>query len=182
MSPVSQDGDSDDLIRVGFVAKAHGIKGEVRIQPVVGLPDEFKNYKDLVLVDRESQERQTFKVNRSRPQAMVVIQQLEGVVDRTAAEGLCGNEVWVSRSLVPPLPEGEFYWHDLIGLQVETEGGRKLGRVETLFATAGRDILVIRDGGREYLVPLAKEFIKSSDLQNGILIVTDMPGLFEIND
>ena len=182
MSPVSQDGDSDDLIKVGFVAKAHGIKGEVKVHPDFGLPDDFKNYKDLVLIDRESHERQIFKVSRSRPQAMVVIQQLEGVVDRTAAEGLCGKEVWVSRSLVPPLPEGEFYWHDLIGLQAETEGGRKLGRVETLFATAGRDILVIRDGGREYLVPLAKEFIKTSDLQNGVLIVADVPGLFEIND
>jgi 16S rRNA processing protein RimM len=182
LSPVNQNSVPDDLIRVGVVGKAHGIKGEVKIHPDFGLPDDFKNYKDLVLIDRKSQERQTVKVSRSRPQALVVIQQFEGVADRTASEVLCGKEVWVSRSLVPPLPEGEFYWHDLIGLQAETEGGRRLGRVETLFATAGRDILVIRDGGREYLVPLAKEFIKTSDLQNGILIVADVPGLFEIND
>jgi len=182
LSPLSQDPDSDSLVRIAVITKPHGISGEVKVQPDFGLPEDFNNYKDLVLIDSENEERQAFRVSRSRPQTKLVILQLEGVTDRTVAEGLCGKEVWVNRSSLPQLPEGEFYWHDLIGLQVETEEGRRLGRVKTLFATAGHDILVVRGDGREFLIPLDKEFIKTSDLQNGILIITEVPGLFEIND
>ena len=182
MSLVSKDTGPDNLVRIGVVGKAHGIKGEVRVYPDFGLPEDFNNYKKLVLIDPENEDSQVFKVTRSRPQAKMVIVEFEGVVDRTASENLCGKEVWVNRSFLPQLPEGEFYWHDLIGLQVETDAGRSLGRVETLFATAGHDILVVRNDGREFLIPLDKEFIKTSDFQNGIVIITEVPGLFEIND
>jgi 16S rRNA processing protein RimM len=182
LSQKSQDPASDDLVRVGIVTKAHGIKGEVKVHPDFGLPDDFNNYKDLILIDPKSENRQVFRVGRCRPQDRLVILQFEELSDRTSAEGLCGHEVWIDRSLLPKLAEGELYWHDLIGLQAETEGGRRLGRVETMLATAGHDILVVRGGGREYLIPFDKEFIKTSDLEDGILIITEMPGLFEIND
>ena len=179
---VSQDPVSDSLVRVGVITKAHGIKGEVKVQPDFGSPEEFNNYREVVLAGPGNEDRVVLKISRCRPQNRAVILQFEGLSDRNEAEGLCRKEVWVDRSLLPDLPEGEFYWHDLIGLRVETEVGRKLGRVENLFATAGHDILVVRGNGREYLIPLEKEFIRSSDLQNGILIVADVPGLFEIND
>jgi len=172
----------DGMVRIGVITKPHGIKGEVKAQPDFGSPDDFRNYRQVVLVDKESEDIREFLVIRSRPQDRAVILQFEGLTDRDAAEELCGSELWIKRSLLPELPEGEFYWHDLVGLNAETEGGRKLGRVETLFATPGHDILVIRGSGREYLVPLNKEFINTSNSRNGILIIKEVPGLFQIND
>ena len=173
---------SGELIRVGVVTKAHGIKGEVKVLPDFGLPEDFLNYKEVVLVNSGSESRNGYKVSRCRSLARVVVLHLSGVGDRTEAETLAGSEVWIDKGSLPDLPEGDFYWHDLVGLQVETENGRELGRVETLMATGGHDILVVLDGSREYLIPLKKEFLVNTDLVAGILTVAEIPGLFEIND
>ena len=174
--------DSGDLVRVGRVSKAHGIKGEVKVHPDFGPPEDFLDYKEVVLVYPDTGLRHDFKVSRCRPQANIVILQLEDIEDRTMAEKLSGSEIWIDKASLPNLPEGKYHWHDLVGLQVETEGGRKLGRVETLFATGGHDILVVIGGGQEYLIPFEKEFLLNTDSAAGILTVAEVPGLFEIND
>ncbi|MEN8135234.1 MAG: ribosome maturation factor RimM [Thermodesulfobacteriota bacterium] len=174
--------DSGNLVRVGRVGKAHGIKGELKVLPDFGPPEDFLNYLEVSLVFPDTDSRQDYKVSRCRPQAKIVILQLDGINDRTMAEALNGTEVWIDKKSLPDLPAGDFYWHDLVGLQVETESGRKLGRVETLLATGGHDILVVLGTGREYLIPLDKEFLLNRDGVAGILTVAEVPGLFEIND
>lgn len=174
--------DPGPQVRVGRVTKAHSIKGEVKVQPDFGSSEDFLNYSEVALVQPARASRRNFKVSRCRPRAATVILQLEGVEDRSLAEALVGSEVWVAKPSLPDLPAGEYYWHDLIGLRVETEHGRQLGRVENVFATAGHDIIVVTGTGQEYLVPLKKEFLLKVDAAAGILTVVAMPGLFEIND
>lgn len=174
--------EPDEPVRVGRVAKAHGIKGEVKVRPDFGPADDFLNYKEVRLVSPDSEFSRDFKVTRCRFLGGHAILQLAGVDDRNAAEDLRGSEVWVDRDLLPELGGGRYYWHDLVGLRVETEHGRELGRVETLLATGGHDILVVTDGGREYLIPLVDEFLLKVDIVAGLLTVADVPGLFEIND
>lgn len=174
--------DHDDLVRVGTVARAHGIKGEVKVLSDFGGPEDFLAVKEIWLADPGMEPGKEIKVTRSRPGGKFVILQIKGVADRTSAENLCGKEVWIDRQFLPELPDGQYHWHELIGLQVETEGGRRLGEVTTLFATAGHDILVIRGGGREYLLPVREEFLLDRNSETGILTVADVPGLFEIND
>lgn len=174
--------DSEHLIRVGRVGKAHGIKGEIKVRPDFGQPEDFLYYREVSLVNPGTDFQQDYKVSRCRPLAKTVVLQLEGVGDRTMAEALSGTEVWVDKKTLPELAPGDFYWHDLVGLQVVTESGRKLGRVDTLLATGGHDILVVLGGGREYLIPLRKEFLVNTDTAVGVLTVADVPGLFEIND
>lgn len=182
MTDRKSEDDSVDFVRVGKVSKAHGIKGEVRVYPDFGPPEDFLDYKELVVIRPDTGLRQVFKVLRCRPQANFVIIHLEGFDDRSMAEKLAGSEVLLDKDSLPVAPKAGFYWHDLVGLQVETESGRKLGRVETLFATGGHDVLVVLDGGREYLIPLQKEFLINTDFATGILTVAEVPGLFEIND
>ncbi|MDF1578124.1 MAG: ribosome maturation factor RimM [Desulfurivibrionaceae bacterium] len=174
--------DSSQLVRVGRLTKPHGIKGEVKVQPDFGSVEDFLAYREILLGSPDSELRRDFKVERCRFQGDLVILQLAGVGDRTAADALRGSEVWVDRELLPELLPGRYYRHDLIGMRVETENGRKLGRVETFLATGGHDILVVLDGGREYLIPLVDEFLLNVDAAAGLLTVAEVPGLFEIND
>lgn len=174
--------DSSNLVRVGRVGKAHGIKGELKVRPDFGLPEDFRHFAEVSLVDPETDARRDYKVSRCRPLAKIVVLQLDGIDDRTTAEALNGAEVWIDKKSLPDLAAGDYYWHDLVGLQVVTEDGRKLGRVETILATGGHDILVVLDGGREYLIPLRKEFLLNSDTAAGVLTVAEVPGLFEINE
>lgn len=171
---------SVDLIRVGMVTRAHGIKGEIKVLPDFGSPDDFRNYRQIVLEGPGA--GREYKVSRSRTLARVAVLQLEGVGDRNGAEALAGSEVLIDRQALPDLAAGDYYWHDLVGLRVETASGRMLGRVEGLLATEGHDILVVLDGPREYLIPLRKEFLSHVDLAAGVLTVAEVPGLFEIND
>lgn len=182
MTAHHSEADSGELVRVGRITKPHGINGEVKVQPDFGIVEDFLNYKEVLLVWPDSELRREFRVRRCRFHGELAILQLEGVADRTGADALRGGEVWVDRDLLPELPAGKYYWHDLIGLRVETENGRQLGRVESLFATGGHDIIVVTDGGREYLIPLAEGFLLNVDTAAGLLTVADVPGLFEIND
>ncbi|MCK4839805.1 MAG: 16S rRNA processing protein RimM, partial [Desulfobulbaceae bacterium] len=174
--------DSDNLVRVGRVGKAHGIKGEVKVRPDFGPPEDFLRYREVSLFKPGTDDRQDYNVSRCRPLAKIVVLQLDGIDDRTMAETLSGSEVWVDKKTLPDLAVGDFYWHDLVGLEVVTESGRKLGRVDAILATGGHDILVVLGGGREYLIPLRKEFLVNTDTAAGVLTVADVPGLFEIND
>jgi len=174
--------DPGDLVAVGKINKVHGIKGEIRVRPYFGSPDDFLNYRKMYFLDQESGVPHNLKISRCRPQAGDVILKLEGFDDRTTAEGYRGVEILVARELLPPLPEGEYYWHELAGFKVETDSGMRLGKVATFFQTAGHDVMVVRGSGREYLIPLEKEFVLKRDSDSGILTVKDLPGLFAIND
>jgi 16S rRNA processing protein RimM len=96
---------------------------------------------------------------------------LEGVDDRTGAEALVGREVAVLREEMPEAEEDEWYWDDLIGLEVLNLAGEALGRVQGLLETGANDVLQIRDGERERLVPFVDAVVKTVDLEAGRLVV-----------
>lgn len=173
--------DTERHVLVGKVLKAHGIKGELKILVYSGDPDDFSHFPRILLVDEHFSTSKEFEVEKSRPQAKGVIVKLAGLDDRTSAEILHGFEIWTEKDFLPALAEDEFYWHEVVGLRVETENGEKLGKVKKLFESGAADILVIRGTGREYLVPAMDEFIASIDYDNGLLVIKDVPGLLDIN-
>jgi 16S rRNA processing protein RimM len=94
------------------------------------------------------------------------------VDDRDAAEALVGQDIYVSRDLLPPPGKDEYYWVDLEGLEVVTTEGVALGRVSHLFATGANDVVVVKDGTRERLVPFIQgSFVRSVDLSGGRMVV-----------
>ena len=168
-------------IAVGKVAKAHGIKGEIKVYPFSGRPDDFRGYPLLTLVDPEHDLSRSYVVEQCRPLGNLVLIQLAGLSERGAAEGLRGWEVRIARDLLPPLGPGTFYWHELVGLPVLTEAGQELGQVTSLLTTPAHDILVITEGGGEYLIPAVGECVAGLAADGKSLIVTPPPGLLEMN-
>lgn len=173
--------DQKRFVRVGRVAKPHGIMGELKVLPH-GDPDDFSHFPEVLLGDENQPAGRLYKVERSRPQSKTVLVVLAGVVDRTAAELLIGREVWVDEKFLPALAEDEFYWHELVGLRVVIEGGRELGRVTAMMATGGHDLLVVHGGGKEYLIPARRGFMLDTDRKAGLITIADIPGLFDLND
>jgi len=170
-----------DYIVVGKVVKAQGIKGEIRIHPYSSYPDDFDHYSELILAEEGESRSRTYEVAASRTHGKVAIVQLVGVDNRNAAEDLRGLEVRIARADLPELEPGFYYWHELQGMAVVTERGESVGTLTSLMATPGHSLLVIKNKGREYLVPAIKEFVIGLDEQGQALIIAPPPGLLEIN-
>jgi 16S rRNA processing protein RimM len=77
------------------------------------------------------------------------------------------------------LPEGEYYWSEIIGLQVLTEEDEILGRIEAVFPTGGNDVYVCRGGGREILLPAIGDVVRKIDTDRGVMVVRLLEGLLE---
>jgi len=100
-----------------------------------------------------------------------VIARLDGCQDRDGALGYRGCEIAVERSQLPNVEDGEFYWTDLVGLQVATPGGVLLGKVERMMETGANDVMVVR-GEFERLIPfLSGTVVQSVDIERGAIVV-----------
>jgi 16S rRNA processing protein RimM len=120
---------------------------------------------------------QRYRVTHMRRMGERLLLQLEGCVSRDMARSLAGCDLCVQRDELPPPLEGEFYWFDLEGLTVYTEEGACLGRVEEFFPTGSNEVLVVRQGVQETLLPFIKDVILAVDVAQGILRVRAIPGL-----
>ena len=115
-------------------------------------------------------------------QGRLAILQLAGIASREEAEALRGSIISLRKEDFPRLAAGEYYWHQLVGLQVLTAAGKAVGEVAGLFSTGAHDVLVVRNRGREYLVPVNGEIISNIDLQKKELVIDPVPGLLEVNE
>ncbi|MEM9074462.1 MAG: ribosome maturation factor RimM [Myxococcota bacterium] len=157
--------DPEDLIAVGAVIKPHGLRGEVRVHPYNPESQIWGGLKTVYL-QPEGGELRPYKVIRGRSAAKHAILELEGVVGRNEAEQLRGWEVSVSRDVLPPADDDEFYLVDLVGAAVVREG-EQVGTVEKVLEYPSCLCLAVRssDGLRE--VPILEPWTVRLDVDAG---------------
>jgi len=172
----------EDHVLIGRIIKAHGIKGEVRVYPYSGTPENFQSYKKVVLAAPEGDCRHVVLVG-SRSKGNVAILKLKGVAGREGAEALRDYDVWLHKSDLPELEQDEYYWHHLQGLQVVTDDDRALGTVVEIFNNNAHDVLVVKGPGREYMIPMVAEAVQfNKESQPHIVIVLSQSGLVDLDD
>lgn len=172
--------DGGQYIRLGLISRAHGIRGEVKVQPYSGQPGNFLGYRRLLVDAADREELMVFEVLRSRVQGRQVVLHLVGCDSREAAEAMAGREVWLKRSDLPAPAEDEIYLADLVGKEAVSEKGSSLGRITGIVDTAAHPVLSVTDRGREYLIPVHAGVVVSLEEER---VVLRLPaGLLEIND
>ncbi len=154
---------TQDLVVMGYVSGAFGVRGWVRIQADTEYADGLFDYPTW-WIGREGS-WQEYRVVEGKAQPKGVVAQLEGVDDRDVAGALRGCEVAIPRSALPETGDNEFYWADLIGMAVSNPAGTAFGVVDSLMQTGANDVLVVRDGKQQTLIPFVKAFILDVDLQ-----------------
>lgn len=162
---------SSNNIEVGYVARAHGVAGELRV--VVHDPES----ETLSAVAEVFLDGERFEVARSRKVPGAYLLGLTEVSDRNRAELLRGAVVSVARDAIE-LDEGEVLLADLVGCRVELAGGGQWGVVDAIDA-GPQDRLVILDGDIERLLPFVPPLIVSVDVEQGVIIVDPPEGLPE---
>lgn len=170
-----------DAIVVGKVVKAHGIKGEIKVYPYSGHPEDFAGYRRLTLSDPRLDRHLSFKVLLSRSMGNLALLRLAELDDRDGAEALRDWEVSVEKDMLPELAQGIYYWHVLDGMPVLTEEGEELGNIKGRMATGGQDILVVDGRKGEYLIPAVSEIVIGISPDGSALLVSPPPGLLELN-
>jgi 16S rRNA processing protein RimM len=156
------------MVVMGSVRAPHGVKGWIKVQPFTQEIDGLLDYPQWWL-GRDG-EWQPHRIAESAVHGVTVIARLEGCADREAAAALTGTEVGVPRELLPESREGEYYWRDLLGMEVLNRRGERLGLVARLLDTGANHVLVL-EGDRELLIPFIADVILSVDITGRKLIV-----------
>lgn len=167
---------------VARVGRALGVKGDVLVDVLTDEPERrLVPGADLLIMD----ERRSLRVESARAHGGRLCLHFEGVDDRTAAESLTGLLLEIERASDerPEDPE-EFYDDALIGLEVLTEGGDRVGTVVEVLHLPGQDVLAVRasDDGPEVLVPFVAEIVPVVDLAAGRIVIDPPAGLLDPPD
>jgi 16S rRNA processing protein RimM len=150
-----------ERVVMGRVAAPYAVQGWLKIQPFTEYLDSLLDY-EVWWLGRDEGPRagwREYRVLEGKVHAQSLVVRLEGVNDRNLAESLKGLEVAVDRAEFPEAAEGEYYWDDLIGLDVVNTEGVHLGQVEGLLETGAHEVLQVR-GERERLIPFVNAYVR----------------------
>ena len=168
-----------DLILVGRVARAHGNKGQVIVNPETDFPDERFAVGQVVAVEQAGRtiDRRITAVRFQQGRPIIAF---EGIDTMNDAEALAGAELKVRAEVLPPLPARTYYRHDLVGCEVRTKDGQAIGKVTGVEGSLERSRLVIAREGGDVLVPMVDAICISVDLAAKTIVIDPPEGLLEL--
>lgn len=170
--------DTRSLIHLGTVAGTHGIKGGLRVRTFSGEYETLSALKTLFL-QKGNGVVERLDVSSVRGQGKNAVLALK---DRSSIEQVVefiGAGIFAERSQLPPLPDGEYYWCDLIGMAVLLEDGTSLGEITSIIQTGSNDVYVVEDGSREVLIPAIEDVVVDIDPEARVMRVSLLEGLLE---
>jgi 16S rRNA processing protein RimM len=164
-------------IAVGKIIKVYGVQGHIKAIPYSGFPDRFTHLRMVYIEGGEGM--CGFILEDVQVQNEVSLLKLRGIETRETAGTFVKKELWVPEEQQIELPEGEYFIHDLIGLEVFDTDGESVGKLEEVLLNAGNNVYVVREDQREILIPAVPEFIKLIDLQQKKMVVQLIEGMLE---
>lgn len=165
----------DTHVVLGKLTSPHGVKGWLKVYAYTNPMDSIFDYPEWWV--RQGERLAHMTVIQGRRQGKGLVVQLKGIDDRTAAEALAQTDILLPKSVLPVLPDDEYYWHELEGLTVFTQSGERLGQISYLFETGSNDVMVVRGDKdaidkRERLLPfLPDDVIVDISLDDGRMVV-----------
>jgi len=157
--------DAADVVIIGRVNGAYGIKGWIKLSSYTDPAANIIDYSPWLFTDGDSfRHVSPLQVRR---QGAGFVAQLPGVENRDQAAALTGTLIAVNAALLPDAGEDEFYWKDLIGLTVVDQSGDEIGCVTDMLATGANDVLVVECGpdGSQELIPFHRNVVTAVDLE-----------------
>lgn len=168
-------------LAVGQIVGAHGLNGELKVEAYSDFPDRFAPGVTLYL----GEDLEAVQVATVRPHKTNLLVCLDEVGDRNEAEDVRGLWLYVPEADAAELEEGQYWVHDIIGLQVVTVDGMQIGKITDVMTTGANDVYVVRpaenvNGGRDVLLPAIADVVEQVDIPNGIMVVRLLEGLIDV--
>ena len=162
----------DDWLNLGTLTAPWGVRGEIKVR--LDADPEFAGQLRRIYLGAE---RRAYDVAGFYQRGRAHVFKLKGLDSANDVEALRGQEVYIPRAEAPSLPDGEYFFQDIVGLRVVTVDGRDLGRVATIIATGANDVYVVRGELGEILVPAIASVVTDIDIAGGVIRITPIPGL-----
>ncbi len=153
--------------------KAWGYRGELKIEILTDFPERFASLSQVFL----GEDAKPFPVEHARRHGRAALLKLKGIETPEEAAKWREALVQVPRTEAVPLPEGQVYLYQVLGLTVKTAAGEMLGKIVEVLDTGANDVYVVRSDEREVLIPAIPSVIKQTDLERGEMIIEPMEGL-----
>jgi 16S rRNA processing protein RimM len=168
-----------ELVIMGRILAPYGILGWLKIHPDTEVFDSLLDYKTWWVGKSEvgqADDWRELKVENAKIHNDVLVVKLQSIDDRDAAVACKGKQIAVPRASLPKLENEEYYWSDLIGLNVKNLQDVDFGKITDVFATGANDVLVVKDvakseSGTERLIPYIAQAILEVDLEAGTMLV-----------
>lgn len=175
--------DKQRTVIAGKLTSSYGVKGWLKLHSFTEPPENIFKYGQWLLVGSDGNiTNQAFEADDFRRHGAGLVVHIKGIDTRDQASLLCPRMVAIEMGMLPPLPDGNYYWNQLEGLQVLSCYGRNvddpvlLGQIRNLLETGANDVMVVVpcDGSiddRERLLPYVDAFVVNVDLQSGNMLV-----------
>jgi 16S rRNA processing protein RimM len=167
-----------DAVAVGQVIGAHALRGWLRVKPHQAPAPSLAAGRQILL-ERDGAWREATITHAGTHGRGLVLLGLDGVANRDAAEALRGATVLVRAADLPAIDEDEYYHHELVGFAVETLDGRDVGVVAGVMSNGLHDVLEVRAGDREHLIPVVSDVVCAIDRAGRRVRIDPLPGLLD---
>lgn len=165
-----------EYFEVGQIVNTFGIKGVLKVQPFTDEKERFEELKSVYICKKN--EMKEVEIEEVKYHKQMVLLKIKGIDDMTEAEKYKGLFLKIHRKDAKKLPKDTYFIADIIGLQVYTDEGELLGKVDDIYSTGANDIYVVKDElGKQILLPSIPEVLKEIDLENEKVIVHLIKGL-----
>jgi 16S rRNA processing protein RimM len=166
---------------VGRIARAHGIRGQVIVNPETDFLEQRFYAGALMFLGRNAADCRQVSLTAARFQNGRPVIAIDGIAGMDAAIALAGSELRVPAADLPALPEGTYYRHDLVGCTVETADGTIIGEVAAVEGAGVESRLAVNGAHGEVLIPLAAQICTTIDPANRRIVIAPPDGLLELN-
>jgi 16S rRNA processing protein RimM len=162
--------DATELVTIGRIEKPFGVRGEVRVRSLSDVPGRFEG---LTTVTLEAPSGKTVATTVRSVRAMhgAYVLGLDACSTPEEAAMFRGWVVKIPQGSAPPLPQGQYYEYELIGLSVRDETGHALGTLAEILETPGNHVFVVRGEGGEMLIPATKDAVAAVDLSRNTMTI-----------
>ena len=166
-----------NYINIGYIAGFHGVRGEVKIKSTTDFADQrYQKGKELILTNNK--ENVVKKIDTVRVHKEFYLVKFEGVTNLNDVEKYKGYEVKANMDDKIDLESDEFYFFDLVGMDVVDSNKETIGQVKRVMENVANEILVVNVKGKEVLIPFVKAIVENVDVENKKIYLSDIEGLY----
>ena len=166
------------MIALGEIVATHGIEGWLKLNPYNPESPTLLSTQEIFL--EKDSGRSVQRLQAVKPHKNQLLIRLEGVDGINAAQKWIGSIVSVAEMNLPALSADEYYYYQVVGLEVYDTQGNRIGKITRLWSTSGGDLYVVEGDTKEHLIPVTKEIIEKIDLTAGKMIINPPEGLLEL--